>query len=115
MKSPLRSTALLALAVLLAPLAAAGLPLCSPAGHCPMAPAASQSVPCHGSVIQADDCCPADTAAAVVDLASVSPVAAPASADMALTSRPAPGTPLRSDAGPAPATPLYTLFRSLLI
>ncbi len=115
MKSPLRSTALLAVAVLLAPPAAAGLPQCSPAGHCPMARVGGEAAPCHGSVIQADDCCPTDSTAAAVDLVSVSPVAAPASADVALTPRPAADTPLRTVAGEGLATPLYTLFRSLLI
>lgn len=111
-----RSAALIGLTALLAPLAVAAMPPCAPVAHCPMAMAMADGAPapCHDASIDADDCCPGDAAAAPVPAV---PLAAASSAAVELPVAGAlPGERvLVPSAGSACATPLYTLFRALLI
>ena len=115
-----RALHLLAALVLLSPLAAAAAPACAPgamAEHCPMMAALAAERPaCHGAAIEADDCCPEMASAEPADAvpvtgvtlleAAAEPPASPPAADEQRTAT-APCT--------ARATPLYRLFRALLI
>lgn len=107
----------------MSPLAALAAPLCAPgamAPHCPMmAAVAAERPPCHGPAdpvdeIQADDCCPEIGAlepAAGVPAAGVPPV--DLGAGVVASRWPAAVAPSKS--GAASPTPLYRLFRALLI
>lgn len=115
-----RTLHLLAATILLLPVAATAVSGCdgaTPAPHCPMAAALTAATPpCHGTAIQADDCCPEMTAgepaaappvvvATALEAGAATLAAAlPPSGDLAAPSR-----------SPGAATPLYRLFRALLI
>ena len=80
-----------------------------------MASVMVESAPCHGAAIQADDCCITAPAAEAVELAPAIGALAPA----AERGAPAPcvqsvggGSATQVDPG---TTPLYRLFRALLI
>ena len=111
-----RPLSLLAALVLLSPLAAAAVPACGPGQHCPMAGLLVDEPPCHGATIQADDCCL--TAATVVPADVVPMIGAMALAvgDAAPAPRldTANGRSATASVDP-PSTPLYRLFRTLLI
>jgi hypothetical protein len=111
-----RPLSLLAALVLLSPLAAVAVPGCAPGQHCPMAGAVGDGPPCHGTAIQADNCCLTAATAEVVEVAPVIALTAPAidnggqAPDALRADAISPGAP---DNTPSP--PLYRLFRALLI
>ena len=115
-----RVLSLLATLALLSPLAATATAVCAPGpmtGHCPMMAAVSDlGPPCHGTAIQADDCCPEMAAAESAEAVRAIGVTAPAEA-AAVVLPPAASEPARgaSSASAARSTPLYRLFRALLI
>lgn len=111
---PLASAALLAMVALVAPLAAAAIPPCAPAGHCPMAMAAGDMAPCHQASIDADDCCLADASELAQPAVPLAAAAPPADEKLAAGAPPGERAPQPLAAGSS-ATPLYTLFRTLLI
>ena len=110
-----RASSLLAALALLSPLVAIAVPGCAPGPHCPMAGPMGEEMPCHGASIEADDCCLADGAA--------EPAAVPVVSASALTVDHGVAAPLTgigdepSAVAPTAAhpTPLYRLFRALLI
>jgi hypothetical protein len=111
-----RSLTLLAILALVSPLAATAAPACAPGQHCPMAGMGESAPPCHGSTIQAADCCVSAEIPEAVEVATV--VVAPAAA--AAAGAPAPrlaGDGVTPSALPVEAAspPLYRLFRALLI
>ena len=111
-----RASSLLAALALLSPLVAIAVPECAPGPHCPMAGLMGEEMPCHGASMQADDCCPADGAAepaAAVPLISASALTADDGAPAPLT---VDGEePSAVACGVGHSTPLYRLFRALLI
>jgi hypothetical protein len=111
-----RASNLLALLVLLSPLAALAVPACAPGQHCPMAGAMGDGPPCHGTSIQADNCCLTSVSAEPAEVVPVTAAAALATDDGVLAPRAEPGEgvcPAARDHAPSP--PLYRLFRTLLI
>ena len=114
--SPRNVLGLLLALTLLAPLAAVAGAVCGPGQHCPMAGVGVDDPPCHGKAIRADDCC---VTAASTEPAEVVPVVG-ASALAVGDAAPAPRTAPSLGVSPAacdeaPSTPLYRLFRALLI
>jgi hypothetical protein len=107
---------LLAVLALVSPLAAVALPLCAPGQHCAMAGAIGAKPACHGTAIQAVDCCPAAAAVELVEVVPLTSATAPAVVDAAQAPRLEPGEAILPAARcEPPSTPLYTLFRALLI
>ena len=108
-----RPLSLLAALALLAPLALAAWPACEMEEPCPMAGAGAAPA-CHGSSIQASDCCFA--APAAVEIGRAALALAPEIAPAATTPARVPAVAGAGPMDPAPAAaPLYTLFRALLI
>ena len=115
-----RALSLLAALVLLSPLVAAASPGCAPGAmseHCPMmAVLAAERPSCHGTAMQADDCCPEMASAEPADAA---PVIGVTVLEAAVEAPPALLATDVQRTGAAPcrarATPLYRLFRALLI
>ena len=110
------SFSLLAALVLLSPLAAVAAPACGPSQHCPMAGAMGDGPPCHGTAIQADNCCltaAGGEPAAAVRLVFVTALATD---DCLPAPRIEPEEELSlGTRASAPPVQLFRLFRSLLI
>lgn len=111
-----RALSLLAALALMAPLAAVASPVCAPGPHCPMAGLMGEEMPCHGTSIDADNCCLTDGAA---EPAGIVPVIS-ATAVTVDQSVPAPLGAIGQESCPlagvaARSAPLYRLFRALLI
>lgn len=78
--------------------------------------AAERAAACHGSEIQADDCCTPTTAAQAVEVIPLGPAVVPLAAAMELQPKLEPAAEHLTPAGwERSATPFYTLFRALLI
>ena len=110
-----RAISLLACLALLSPLAAFAVPPCGPGQHCPMAGMNGDARPCHGAVIQEDDCCVVGSTAEPAEVVPVIAACAPLSADGVLAPRPELANRAPAVCAAAPSTPLYRLFRTLLI
>ncbi len=111
-----RTLALLAALALLSPLAALAVPACAPGQHCPMAGALVDGPPCHGATIRADDCCLTTATAEPVDVVPVIGAIALAAGDAVAAPRlDSQSAGLATARVAAPSTPLYRLFRALLI
>ena len=114
-----RTISLLAALALLSPLTATAMPGCGPDApmpHCPMMAAlAAEDVPCHGTAMEADDCCPdmsaGEPAAAPPVIGAPAFEAAPAPLAAAAPSGRSPVASRSEAASP----PLYRLHRALLI
>ena len=107
---------LLAALALLSPLAAVAVPACAPSQHCPMAGALGDGPPCHGTAIQADNCCVTVATAEPAEVVPVAAATALATDDGVPAPRAEPGEGISSAAcDNAPPPPLYQLFRALLI
>lgn len=113
--SPRRTLSLLAALAVLSPLAAIAAPACMPGQHCPMAALAGDGPPCHGTAMQADDCC-LSAAAEAAEAVPVAAAKASAAGEVLPVPRPETGAevPL-AERRDTPSTPLYRLFRALLI
>lgn len=113
--SPRRAAALLAALALVSPLAVLASSACGPAEHCPMAGLMGEGAPCHGTAIQADDCCVTSAGGEPADLLPVVALSAPAAAaGSAPRWEPAPSG-ATADRVEAPTAPLFRLYRALLI
>ncbi len=111
-----RLLSLLAALALSSPLMAVAEPACAPGPHCPMAGLMADEPPCHGTAIQADDCCVTTAPAASTEAAPVIGAIARSVVSAAPASCPEPGAGTSGTARvDPPSTPLYRLFRALLI
>jgi hypothetical protein len=111
-----RPLALFAALALLSPLAAVAVPACGPSEHCPMAGLVADDQPCHGAAIQADDCCLTSATGEPAGVLPVIGATASVTADATLVPHleSGDGCPVVARVEP-PSTPLYRLFRALLI
>ena len=110
-----RAISLLACLALMAPLAASAGPACGPGQHCPMAALSAEPAPCHGAAIQKDDCCVIAADAVPVEVAPVIGIGTPWIDDRAPAPRPELAKDLPDVCDASASTPLYRLFRTLLI